>query len=346
MEANTMTNFFTTACALALTITSANAAGYTTQTIPVDHRDRDVELHIWYPNQLDTDSMELGKNAVFKGSTVYPDATIQPGDHPLIVMSHGSGGNAANLSWIASELADRGMIVVAPNHPGTMSNDSFPEQTVKLWERPMDLSAAIDHATQNFDIDEDNIGAIGFSLGGYSTMGLAGARVVKQDYIDYCDKAGDMMDCGWFARGNLDLNSIDQTMYERSNRDPRISVATAIDPALAQAYNAESLKELNIPVQLINLGAEGQIAPPVDAATFVSNLSKVDLHFVDQANHFSFLGECTAMGKVLIMAAGEDPICSETGNRSRADIHTELKAMIGDFMQEHLIGERQANLDD
>lgn len=200
----------TTSLALALAASAlpfcAEAApGYQTQTIEVGHRDRSVELHIWYPTEANGDTVTLGKNAVFKGTAVQPDATPTTGSHPLVVLSHGSGGNAAALGWIAGELAERGMVVVAPNHPGTTSRDSLPSETVKIWERPADLSAVIDHSLQgglgDVQIDPTRIGAIGFSLGGYSVLGDAGARVTKQGYIDYCDAYSGMMDCGWLTAG-------------------------------------------------------------------------------------------------------------------------------------------------
>lgn len=335
-KAKPMTKFLSTLTALSLTMTAANAAGYRMEMLPVDHRDRDIEVHIWYPSADDTTAETIGKNAVFKGSQVYPNATPASGAHPLVVLSHGSGGNAANLSWIAADLADRGMIVMAPNHPGTTSRDSYPDQTVKIWDRPADLSAIIEHATKTMQIT-DQIASLGFSLGGYTSLGIAGARVLKQDYIDYCAEFSGMMDCGWLTQGGVDFTQIDQTRYEQSNRDPRITAVVSIDPALSQAFDHSSLGDISIPVQLINLGQRDAIPAAIDAANLTQSFPLAEHHYIDQATHFSFLGDCTTMGKVIIMAAGEDPICSEVGNRKRTDIHAELQATIGAFLTEHLI---------
>ncbi|MCF6303423.1 MAG: hypothetical protein L3J13_09535 [Devosiaceae bacterium] len=42
------------------------------------------------------------------------------------------------------------------------------------------------------------------------------------------------------------------------------------------------------------------------------------------------------LGKMVIKVAGEDPICSEVGQRTRAAIHEELKVKIGDFLENNL----------
>ena len=78
----------------------------------------------------------FGKNAVFKGIELAANPRPKQGAHPVVVFSHGSGGNGMNIGWFAKALADQGMIVIAPNHPGSTSGDSDPEQSLKTWETP------------------------------------------------------------------------------------------------------------------------------------------------------------------------------------------------------------------
>jgi len=336
---------FSTLAALTLTSLPAAAdtlAGYTTTMMPVEHRSRDVELHLWYPTTTTTtttttqEPSTLGSNAVFHGVEVAKGATPRSGALPLVLLSHGSGGNAANLAWIATELANRGMVVAAPNHPGTTSRDSLQAETIKIWERPADLSAIVDLGLSGgFDgitIDAEAIAAVGFSLGGYTVLGTAGAQVSKAAYIDYCDANAGLMDCGWLAEGGVDLATIDQTRYEQSNLDPRINAVVAIDPALSAAYTPGSLEKMQIPVQLINLGEPADMPAAIDAAPLLAPLPYATLHNVAQAEHFSFLGLCKWMAPALLRAIGEDPICSEPGDRSRDSIHTELRTTIGGFL--------------
>ena len=333
-----MTYTSTLAATLLATVaaTSIHAAGYVTAPAPVAHRDQPLEAHIWYPAQDDGAEIKVGKNGVFKGETVSAGATAKVGTYPLVVLSHGSGGNAPNLAWLAASLADQGMIVIAANHPGTTSADSYPEQTLKMWQRPADQSALIDLAEaglpNGIKADKARVGSVGFSLGGYTALATAGARISKDDYVSYCDEYAGKMDCSWFQNANIDFDTIDQAKYEQSNRDPRVKVVVAIDPAVSQAYQADSLAAMSIPTQIINLGEEGKIPAAVRGETFINELPNAQIDFVKHANHFSFLGECTMKGPYLLKMVGEDPICSETGNRSRSDIHEELKGRITGFL--------------
>ena len=344
-----MTLFKTLGSALFLSaMLAANAEpvhaepGYKTTTLNVAHRDKPLDLHIWYPAQQNNDTIALGKNAIFKGVLVETNAKPIQGKHPLVLLSHGSGGNAVNIAWIAAELADRGMVVVATNHHGTTSRDSIPAETVKIWERPADLSAIADFAEKGgfgaIQIEENKMAAIGFSLGGNSVLSLAGARANKQKYINYCDKHASFLDCKWLASGGVDFTKIEPTRFELSSLDHRFKTILAIDPALAQAYDFQSIKEISIPVAIINLGAPNEVPAAVNASAIAPYFQNVTLTHVEQSSHFSFLGECTTLGKVIISASGEDPICSENGSRERSDIHAELAVIIGDHLVKHLLG--------
>lgn len=314
--------------------TAQAAPGYMVQKITADHRDKPLQVRLWYPSAENTPLTVIGKNAVFVGEQVHQNAEPKTENAPLILFSHGSGGNADNMSWLAATLVEQGYVVAAPNHHGTTSGDSTPLNTVKLWERPADLRAVLDHLEttpiNGVSLDMNNITAMGFSLGGYTAMALGGARVSKADYISYCDAHVGLWDCAWLA--DIDLPDMDQTTYEQDNSDPRITSVIAIDPALAQAYQADSLQQMDIPVQLINLGNKGDIAHGVNGESFIEELPNGTLEFIEDTWHFSFLGKCTKGGWVFIKAVGEDPICTDISDRTRDEIHMESSQKITEFL--------------
>jgi predicted dienelactone hydrolase len=320
---------------------NANAAGYKSTEITVAHRQVPLQAHIWYPSGSGGKTLVLGKNKVFKGVEVQAYSKVKEGKHPLVLLSHGSGGNAINLAWIAAYLADQGMIVAAINHPNTTSRNSIPKETVKVWERVDDLSSIIDFFEEDFVQNEfhpdlKNIATIGFSLGGYSALGIAGAKVKKAKYADYCKVLAQKSDCIWLVKGGVDFKAIDQMKFERDNRNERVKYAVAIDPALAQAYDMKSLTDLKTPVQIINLGVGKEIPSGINGSELAKYIPNAQYHEVKQATHFSFLGECTKLGEKIINAEGDDSICSETGNRARSDIHNELKGLIGSYLKSNL----------
>jgi len=311
--------------------------GHTTASIQVPHRKVPVHLDIWYPTDATTAPVLLAQNALFYGAWVRPDAPGQRQPAPVVLLSHGSGGNAERLGWIASQLAASGMVVVAPNHPGTTSNDSDPFQTVKTWERPADLTAALDFilATPPLGITADpaRVAVMGYSLGGYAALGLSGVRLSKSAFIDYCGQNPDELDCGWMLKAGVDFATIDQSRYEQSNRDPRVTVTVAIDPALPAAMVPESLEALATKTLILNLGSPDTLPQGLKSDANAALIPGAAYHAIPGAHHFSFLPECSGLGFVIIGLAGDDNICSDWGFADRAAVHSQVAAHILPFLQ-------------
>jgi predicted dienelactone hydrolase len=294
-----------------------------------------LKVTIWYPAAGEGGSpLLVGGSRLFRGTTGVQDAPVADGRHPLVLVSHGSGGTFTTLGWIASRLAAAGYIVAGPNHPGTMTADSTPADTVKVWERPADLSAVLSALLRDpvlgEHVDARRIGAMGFSLGGHTVMAIAGARVEREAYARYCDTYPKLPDCVWYARDGVDIRAVDREKFESSMRDPRIVSVVAIDPALAQAYTRDSLEEVAIPVRVVNLERPGSAWwDAVRSDAIVEAIPGATRHIVADAVHLSFLDECQPGAREMLEAEGEtDPLCEDGGGRTRADIHAELAERI------------------
>lgn len=336
--------------------TPAHAAevGVRTITVFAPERGRDIDVTVWYPAKAGGAPLLTGDNRLFKGAPAHGDAPVAEGRFPLVLLSHGSGSRVEGMSWLATALAEAGFVVAGPNHPGTTSGDSTPAATPRLWERTADLSALIDAFSQDAawraTIDPARVGVVGFSLGGAAAMEIAGARADLEAYARYCDDYG-KWDCAWFAGGRgyvddkpvavekVDLRRLDKSRFEQSNRDARVRAVVAVDPGLAQAYVADSLKAIDIPLAFINLGNADAIPEAVIADRLAALVPQASYASVAEAVHFSFLPECKEGGADLLKSLGEvDPICDDPGSRTRADIHAELKQRIIDALQSSLKG--------
>lgn len=326
----------------------AAEVGVRTIEVPSVMRGQELAVTIWYPTSGGGNPELFGADRIFKGTTASKDASFGVNRFPLVILSHGSGGRAEAINWLATDLAKAGFIVAGPNHPGTTSGDSLPAETPKLWKRTNDLSTVISYLTERADwkshIDAERIGVVGFSLGGAASMKLAGARINLDAYAKYCDTYT-QWDCAWYAGGRgfanmepisvpkLDLRTVDQTAFEQSNLDERVKAAVLVDPGMAQAYDEDSLKNIKIPLSFINLGSEGEVPLSVKADDLAALVPGSSYLTVRGADHFSFLPECKEDARAFLKSVGEiDPICEET-SRSRKDIHAELSNLISLSLQ-------------
>lgn len=312
------------------------APGYRLTSTPAPHRDRDIPVHVWYPAEPDAEPpVLLAQNALFYGHYVHIDAPAATGPFPVVVLSHGSGGNAPQMGWLIREMVASGMIVVATNHPGTTSRDSDPFQTIRIRERPADLTALLDWTLgSDLPAESNRVGVLGFSLGGHSALALAGSRVTKAAFIDYCATHDGMPDCTWMLNAGVDFATIDQPLYEADHSDPRVRAAVAVDPALSLATTPDSLAAMDLPVLVINLGQDAPAAMRADA--LAATLPQGAYHVEPESWHFTFLAECSPLGRIVIGLASPDNICSDAGLRPRAEAHAALAARIVSFLSDTL----------
>ncbi len=323
---------------------AANLVGIKEFTITSSERKNPLPITLWYPAETGGEKVLIGDNKVFKGRNAFKNAPLAKGQFPLIVISHGSGNNIQNMSWLTTKLVEEGFIVAGPNHPGTTTGDSLPLSTPKIWERTHDITTLITMLTTDpvwqHAINQKQIGVLGFSLGGATALELVGARANLEAYASYCDTYK-MEDCAWYAGGKgysegeavavepVNLRNIDKTRFEQSNLDQRIKTAVVIDPGLAQAFDADSLKNITQPITFINLGQLDTIPASVIANTLATLSPNSDHIQINEAVHFSFLAECKKEGADFLKSIGDDDLlCEDGGARPRSDIHTELQETI------------------
>ena len=312
-----------THCIAALAATAAHAgepelAGFDRFSVSTSHRAGLMQASVWYPAGTRTYAGFIGKNAVFKGVHALVGAGVREGRYPVVLLSHGSGGNMDTISWLSSELAKRGIMVVAVNHPGTTSGDSSPRRSLYPAERARDLSAALDTllADPFFEqyMDRERIVGAGFSLGGGTALSLAGLRFDPEAYASYCTEFETTAeDCAFFAKGGIHPGNI-PAHFGENGKDHRISATIAIDPAFSYVVDTDSLSHVSGPVQLINLGFEHRWMA-ADAGPEGSNLAGrfPDVTYVEigPAHHFTFLAECTDKCAAFLAEEKDDPVCDD-----------------------------------
>ena len=340
-----MNTYITAALGLLLsanTSQAADLAGYDKFTIDAPHRAAKIAASIWYPVGRKTYAGLVGDNAVFKGSKAFIGASIAEGNYPLLVLSHGSGGNMDTISWLSSGLAEKGMMILAVNHPGSTSGDSSPRRSIKVWDRAEDLTIALDAFLSTDpladNVDQDRIYSMGFSLGGLTALHLAGLRTDKQAYSNYCQTFGESaQDCLFFKKGGVDFDRLPEADFNVDLRDERISGAIAIEPGMTYAFQEETVENNQLPIQLINFGDENSRWKAIDmgsnGSNFGARLPNANYVEITPGSHFSFLAECKSGAEELLVAEGEDSICDDPEGTNRAELHQTVIETIAAFLK-------------
>ncbi len=303
--------------------------GYDRFDLTADHRARPIAASVWYPAANPTYRAPVGDGPIFDPTFAFIGPAIQEGAHPLVLVSHGSGGNADSLGWLTSGLVANGAIVLAVDHPGSTSGDSSPRRSVDLEARANDLSAALDMvlADPAFApfIDPDRIGVVGFSLGGATALGLAGVRFDGAAQDRNCSTGPEAADCVFFRLGGVRF--ADYLGFAADARDPRISRAVIVDPGFGGAADPATLQGALAGMTLINLGDADRLrAADVgpDGNDLANRLPDASYVEIAPANHFTFLGTCEPRAAVLLEEEQDDPICTDPSGTDRAAVHTQL----------------------
>ena len=270
-----------------LVTTLAQAAGIRFIDVPAGDGARAKHGAIWYPCAETPGQVNFGRITL----PGVRDCPVGGDKLPLIVVSHGRGGDFAGHHDTAEALADAGFAVAAISHPGdTVTDMSRSDDLSALVDRPADIGRLIDFMLSASPIaagiDPQRIGFFGFSRGGYTGLVLVGANPDWASTVALCRTTSSHM-CGQI----LDNEYPAQPLVH----DPRIRAAVIADP-LAVMFTAGSFAAVTVPVQLWASEHGGDGVSPGSVAAIASNLpAPHEYHGVPNAGHFAFLAPCSPM---------------------------------------------------
>lgn len=319
---------------------AAQGVGLVELTIAAPHQDQDMQMAVMFPAVGQHQTM-FAENAVFYGTPVFKDAQPVPGQHPVVLLSHGWGGNYARMAWLSAGLVLRGAIVVAVNHPSSTTFDLDFDNAFNHWTRAEDMSSALDHVLQDPTfapiIDVSRIYATGFSYGGWTALSLAGVKGNRDGFFDYCEAAGTGSQfCAELAAAGVDITAIDRGRYEASYRDLRISGVAAIDPGLTWDLAPEDVQDVTAPLLLVGLGDGAQRLNATDTSAMGSNFEalvpQASVKIIAPAMHFTALGLCKPAGEAILIEEQDDPVCTDPEGTDRAQaLDTIIDALADHF---------------
>ncbi|PRA31469.1 alpha/beta hydrolase family protein [Pseudomonas poae] len=316
--------------------------GFHNTTLPDPQNNRALQMVVWYPANTSATPELIRDDAVFYGALAVPDAPPASGEHPLVVISHGNGGNWGNQLWLASALAHRGYIVAAVNHPGTTSKDRNPETAAQLWQRPKDLSRVIDavlaQPKQFGAVANGKIAAVGHSLGGWTVLEIGGARFDPDLFTRDCKAHPQLSGCTAYQKVNTASTAASKAEVAADLRDKRITAVVSLDLGLSRGMTDASLAAMPVPVLVLAAGvAAPELPAELESADLARRLPKASTQYlkINDATHFSFMAICKPTGEALIEehSPGDGMICHDgKGARPREVIQQQVVALITDFL--------------
>lgn len=266
----------------------------------------------WYPTQAEGGVAKPQRMKFFQESQRFDRAPLAGSNLPLVVLSHGTGGAAEGLSWLAEPLAARGFIVIGVDHHGNTASEPYrPEGFLAWWERARDISVLLDHHLGDGPfaaaIDQSRIYGAGFSMGGYTLLANLGGVTDVARYRQWAK--GSRFELGPREFPDLHLRFDEvlaasqqlQAAWARQGqdyRDPRLKAVLALAPApMVRAFSSDSIAAITARVSILVGGSDHEAPADLCADWIAPQLAQGQLHHLQpEAAHYIFMPQCTALG--------------------------------------------------
>lgn len=300
-------------------------------------RGRTIKTEVWYPTTEVDEKQNRKTDLPFVLPPTIRNASFIPDSFPLVILSHGTGGNRFSLAWLAIDLARSGFVVISPDHWGNTYDNKIPEYFVRYWDRPLDISFLLTSflldTTFGPLIDRDKIGLAGFSFGGYTALAAGGIQIscelLKRSTSTKEGKAE-------FRIPELgDLTTLIQAIpcpeIPVSFKDERIKAIVAMAPALGMGLPDER-QEIACPVLIISAGSD-RIAPAqTNAMRYHEKLpASMLISLEDETGHYVFLNE----GNKELKTRAK-PYYKDHRSVNRSEVHKHLNHEIIRFFMRNL----------
>ena len=226
---------------------------------------------------------------------------------PVIIISHGLASDRNTFAYLAQHFASYGLAVAVLEHPGSSAAkinrvfagfDAPPDPTI-LLNRPLDVTYLLNELSiksqsepQRFgNLNLEEVGVIGQSLGGYTVLALGGAQLNLKNLQQECQQA-EANQLSLNVSLLLQCRATELPLQTYDLRDERVKAVIAVNPVSSAIFGKEGLSQIQVPVMLIT-GSEDLFAPAVPEQIYpFTSLTIAEKYLVVMENgtHFSFLG--------------------------------------------------------
>ena len=259
-----------------------------------DGQPGEVPGMVWYPSAAPAQTLRFGPFEMH--ATLGAPAT--PGRHPLVLISHGTGGNELGHAWLAEKLAAEGYVVVALRHGGDNYQDrSGVGRADYFVQRPRQVSQVLDAVLADPRwaalIDARRIALVGHSAGGYTALALAGGQPDRAAVARHCSREGIGLrdDAAMCRLGGFTLDKPSPLPQGPAGelpvtRDPRVRAVLALAP-LGQPLAPASLAAVALPVMIDYSARDEVLAAGFHGGALCQAMPRAKCRRDNDAGHFA-----------------------------------------------------------
>jgi predicted dienelactone hydrolase len=277
---------------------------------------------------------------------VYVPETDRP--QPAVVISHGLNSDRQSYIYLAEHLASYGFAAIVPEHPGSNKQQiqsllegrgSDVAQPMEFLDRPLDVQFVLDtlqslsQTDPRFQgkLDLEQVGIIGQSFGGYTSLAMAGAPINFDGLRKSCGRLSKTLNISLV----LQCQALNVPISQYALPDSRIKAAIAINPITSAVLGPTSLAQIQIPILMVS-GSDDVIAPAwFEQIQPYAALAAPQRRFVmiQNSNHFSTIAQSTSEAESLPQIKGLEGPTPEV-----AQNYVKVLSLV--FMQTYLRGQQ------
>ncbi len=287
-----------------------------------------IAVTIFYPTAQTPRLVWLGISFGY----LAPDAAITSGQHPFVVISHGTGGTPTSHLDTAIALVEAGYVVAAPLHNGDNFRDHSEVGTSDWFiDRARQIVSVdnfmLDHWKSRNHLDPKRVGLFGYSAGGTTALIVIGGTPNLSLIAPLCKSHPEFI-CRLQKPGVL----MRIPAPKEWAHDPRVAAAVVVAPGYGFTFGPNGLSTVRVPVQLWEGSADKRL-PLATNALAVRRLlpDPPEFHLVDNAGHLSFLRPCNAIALLALPM-----VCRDPHGFDREDFHKRFDASVVAFFNKSL----------
>ncbi len=244
---------------------------------------------------------DTSRSRTFPADIYLPEESSQR-PMPVIVISHGLGEDRTTFAYLAKQLASYGFFVAVPEHPGSNAQQvqalltGFSHVVAPAREfidRPLDVQFLLNQLETLFkgQLNLQEVGVLGQSYGGYTSLALAGAQLNFQHLQQDCLHSENSLNVSLL----LQCQALTLPPANYKLQDERIKAAIAINPIDSSLFWETGIDNIKIPVAIVS-GSADTVAPALsEQIKPFSRLTIPDKYLVllEGGTHFSTYPEPT-----------------------------------------------------